>query len=60
MGVTKLISEEESKNLESSAQLPWLKELLLLLGDLRYGSVTLIVQDGRLVQMERNEKIRLC
>lgn len=60
MGATKLILEGEIKNLESPDQLPWLKELLLLLRDLRYGSVTLIVQDGRLVQMERNEKIRFC
>jgi len=59
MGASKLLFEGESKNLESSAQIPWLKGLLILLKDLRYGSVTLIVQDGKLIQMERKEKIRL-
>ena len=28
------------------------------LGALRYGSLTVIVQDGRVVQIEKNEKIR--
>ncbi|MDH7577460.1 MAG: YezD family protein [Bacillota bacterium] len=37
-----------------------MKGLLLLLKDLRYGSVTLVVQDGKIVQMERIEKVRLC
>lgn len=30
------------------------------LRDIRYGSVTIIIQDGKIVQIEKNEKIRLC
>lgn len=27
--------------------------------DIRYGAVSLIIQDGRLIQIDRSEKIRL-
>lgn len=27
--------------------------------DIEYGSVTIIVQDGRVIQIEKNEKVRL-
>ncbi len=30
-----------------------------LLKDLKYGSVTIIVQDGKVIQLEKNEKVRL-
>jgi len=36
-----------------------LKRLLDLLKTTQYGSVTLVVQDGVVIQMERNEKLRL-
>jgi hypothetical protein len=36
-----------------------LKQLIEILSSLKFGSVTLIVQDGRIVQIEKNEKIRL-
>lgn len=36
-----------------------LKKLLELLKTTKYGSVTLVVQDGVVIQMERNEKLRL-
>ncbi|MFL6516913.1 MAG: DUF2292 domain-containing protein, partial [Bacillus sp. (in: firmicutes)] len=26
---------------------------------LKYGSITLVVQDGKIVQIEKNEKVRL-
>jgi hypothetical protein len=35
-----------------------LKKLLEMLRNVKYGSVTLVVQDGIVVQVERNEKIR--
>jgi hypothetical protein len=35
-----------------------LEKLLELLRNVKYGSVTLVVQDGIVVQVERNEKIR--
>ncbi|WP_425589553.1 MULTISPECIES: YezD family protein [Fictibacillus] len=32
-----------------------LKEML---SSIKYGSITLIVQDGKLIQLEKNEKVR--
>lgn len=60
MGAGRFFLEKEGEDIKSVAQAPWLKGLLLLLKDLRYGSVTLVVQDGKIVQMERIEKVRLC
>ncbi len=36
-----------------------LEKIQKLIESLRYGSVNIIVQDGRIVQIEKNEKIRL-
>jgi hypothetical protein len=36
-----------------------LKRLTEILSTVRHGSVTLIIQDGKVVQIDRNEKIRL-
>jgi hypothetical protein len=30
-----------------------------MLKDLKYGSVTIVVQDGKIIQLEKNEKQRL-
>lgn len=30
-----------------------------MLGTLKYGSITLVIQDGKIVLIERNEKVRL-
>jgi hypothetical protein len=30
-----------------------------MLHSMKYGSITLIVQDGKIIQMERNEKLRI-
>lgn len=30
-----------------------------LLSTLKYGSITLVVQDGKVIQIEKNEKVRL-
>lgn len=30
-----------------------------MLNAMKYGSITLIVQDGKIIQMERNEKLRI-
>ncbi|QXE91358.1 YezD family protein [Geomonas subterranea] len=41
----------------------WSKELeqrlRLALQDLRFGTVTLVVQDGKVIQLDKNEKIRI-
>jgi hypothetical protein len=36
-----------------------LAHLMKMLESLKFGSITLIVQDGKIVQIEKNEKIRL-
>lgn len=35
------------------------KVLENMLKSLKFGSITLVVQDGRIVQIEKNEKVRL-
>lgn len=46
MGQTKVTKEE-------------LEKIREFIEDVRFGSVTVIVQDGRIIQIERNEKLRL-
>ncbi len=36
-----------------------LKKIREAVKDIRYGTVTLVIQDGRLIQIDRSEKIRL-
>ncbi|MFT8314074.1 MAG: YezD family protein [Clostridium sp.] len=36
-----------------------LEKILKLLNDIKYGSITLVIQNGVLIQIETNEKIRL-
>lgn len=36
-----------------------LMKIVELLETIQYGSVTVIVQDGKILQIEKNEKIRL-
>lgn len=49
-------SENRKKNTISSSDINKIKEFL---ESLRYGSVTVIVQDGKVIQIEKNEKVRL-
>ena len=37
----------------------YLKEVDNLIQGLRYGSLTIIVQDGKVIQIDKTEKIRL-
>ncbi|WP_370876282.1 YezD family protein [Neobacillus ginsengisoli] len=34
-------------------------QLKELMKDLKFGSITLVVQDGKVIQIEKNEKVRL-
>ncbi|WP_369795823.1 MULTISPECIES: YezD family protein [unclassified Fictibacillus] len=34
------------------------EQLKEMLNSIKYGSITLIVQDGKLIQLEKNEKVR--
>jgi hypothetical protein len=36
-----------------------LKKLLELMETIRYGSITIIIQEGKVVLIEKNEKVRL-
>ncbi|MFB5283630.1 MULTISPECIES: YezD family protein [Peribacillus] len=30
-----------------------------MLASMKYGSITLVIQDGKVIQVERNEKVRI-
>lgn len=36
-----------------------LRKIQQIVENIRYGTVTLVIQDGRLIQIDRSEKIRL-
>jgi hypothetical protein len=36
-----------------------IEEILRMVEKIKYGSVTLIIQDGVIIQVDRNEKIRM-
>lgn len=36
-----------------------LQKLLDLMETVRFGSITLVIQDGKVIQIEKNEKMRL-
>ncbi len=36
-----------------------IKKLLQIIETIHYGSVTVIIQEGKIVQIEKNEKIRI-
>lgn len=40
------------------AEIPWLNVVLRLVSTLQYGSVNIIVHEGRITQIERNERVR--
>ncbi|TCQ07919.1 YezD family protein [Serpentinicella alkaliphila] len=44
---------------EKSISKESLIKLLDLIESVKFGSVTLIIQDGKVIQLEKNEKVRL-
>ena len=48
--------KNENRRVLNDADIETLERLLK---DLKYGSITLIVQDGKIVQIDRNEKYRI-
>ena len=49
-----------AQNKTGSALTPeQIRQIQALAENIRYGSITLVFQDGILIQIERNEKIRL-
>jgi hypothetical protein len=47
---------KEEKSVFYESHLEKIKDLI---GDLKYGSITIIVQDGKIVQIDRTEKHRI-
>ncbi len=37
----------------------FLPQLQQMLSSIKFGSITLIVQDGKVIQLEKNEKVRI-
>lgn len=50
------MKETERKQVLDSSHLGTLEELL---SDMKYGSITLIIQDGKIVQIDKTEKYRI-
>ena len=48
------MSKEKNQQVEEVFE-----KIKTLLDDLKFGSITLIVQDGKVIQIEKNEKVRL-
>lgn len=46
----------ESKDIIENKKL---EEILRMVQKIKYGSVTLIIQDGVIIQVDKNEKIRM-
>jgi hypothetical protein len=55
MGVLK--NESDPKNVPIAAE--DLKQLLEMVSSINFGSITLLIQDRKVVQIEKNEKVRL-
>ncbi|MDR1573519.1 MAG: YezD family protein [Clostridiales Family XIII bacterium] len=36
-----------------------MEQIISYINDIRYGSVTVVIQDGHVLQIEKNEKIRI-
>lgn len=46
-----------SERLEEDSKI--CKQILEMLNTLSYGTITIVVQDGKVIQLEKNEKIRV-
>ena len=49
-----MIMSKKHENIEQT-----LENIKNLLATIQYGTITLVIQDGHVVQIEKNEKIRL-
>lgn len=56
MGQKIRVESVDDKNPMSSAEL---QKLLDMIRAVKYGSITVIIQDGRVIQIDKNEKLRL-
>jgi hypothetical protein len=54
-----MAEEKENRVLPKAIDEKTFKELNDILTSLKFGSVTLVIQDGKVVQLEKNEKFRM-
>jgi hypothetical protein len=54
-----MAEEEKDKVFPDALDEKTYREFREILSSLKYGSVTLVIQNGKVVQIEKNEKIRL-
>lgn len=52
-------AQNGSEAADATADDAWLELVRRQVGSLRYGVVQVVVQDGRVVQIERTERVRL-
>lgn len=50
---------EDGKRRETGLSEAHIRTVQELLSNLKFGSITLVVQDGKIVQIEKHEKVRL-
>ena len=56
MGMVQKQDPAEGRNVTTRVQIQQIQDLA---STIRYGSITLVFQDGTLVQIDKNEKIRI-
>ncbi len=54
-----MVSKEESFQLDSDEEIAKFGQIEQAVSDVGFGSVTLIVQDGKIIQIEKLDKIRV-
>ncbi|QGG47609.1 YezD family protein [Heliorestis convoluta] len=57
--IKKAVTSKEQGQLKEAPDSLLYQHLEKMLASLRYGTITLVVQDGQVIQLEKNEKIRL-
>ncbi|MFJ7726638.1 YezD family protein [Neobacillus sp. NPDC097160] len=55
----RLFHERGTNQLKADEREELIAHLEKMLETLKFGSITLVVQDGKIVQLEKNEKVRL-
>jgi len=50
---------KDSKDIAHVTNQEEINNLIQIINTIRYGSVTVIIQEGKIVQIEKNEKLRL-
>ena len=58
-GFRRYLMEEERKSAIQKISTAQIQQIQKIAETIRYGSITLVFQDGVLIQIDRNEKIRV-